>query len=91
MLTIAVSEVRFTSMRRTGLCRDLREWKKAGGTDGKLQAGAQWRWKPRVTKGRLVSYQSQSHHQAMVNAVSEGMLNSLLQGLWGELLQNNEL
>lgn len=48
----------------------------------------------RFTKGRLlprsrsVSHQSQSHHQAMVNAVSEGMLHPPLQGLWGELLLN---
>ena len=38
LITIAISEVHFTSMRRAGLCRDLCEWKNAGGTDGKLQA-----------------------------------------------------
>lgn len=97
LIIIAVSEVHFTSMRRAGLCRDLCEWRNAGGTDGKLQARAQWTCKPRVTKGRLlpwsgsVSHQSQSHHQAVVNAVSEGILNAPRQRLWGELLLNNEL
>lgn len=40
---------------------------------------------------RLGSHQSGSHHQAMVNAVSEGMLNPPRQGLWRELLLSNEL
>lgn len=53
MITIAISEVHFTSRRRAGLCRDLCVWKDPGGTDGGLQAGAQWRCKPRVHKGEV--------------------------------------
>jgi len=45
LVTIAISEVHFSSMRRGGLCRDLCEWQNARGTDGELQAGAQRRRK----------------------------------------------
>lgn len=95
MITVAISEVHFTIMRRAGLCRDLCEWKAAQtassrpGHGGGANQG--------FTKGRLlplsrsVSHQSQSCHQAMVNAVLEGMRNPPRQGLRGELLLNHEL
>lgn len=54
---------------------------------------AQWRCKQRFTKQRLlpgsrsVSHQSQSHHHAVLNVMSRGMLMPSLEGL----LLNNEL
>lgn len=53
MITIVISEIHFTSRRRASFCRDLYVWKDTGGTDGELQAGAQWRCKPRVHKGEV--------------------------------------
>lgn len=81
LIAMAISMVCFASTMRAGTMSGRtpeHRWQAAG--------RAQWGWKQRFTKqsllprSRLVSHQSQSHHCAVANAVSQGVLNPPLQG-----------